>query len=146
MSDISELTAKVANHLAGRDVRIIWANPPTVVGAAGQTIKTPDGDLVIYIADLEGINTRFRVLLHEIAHCRHDYGWIPKSTDHKRPAASLKRSASERQRWRSNWREKRAHDQADRWMRYADQNAHRYFRAGRDAMTCKLLALMNWSE
>ena len=145
MMSIDELTQKVARHLAGRPVTIKWQNPPSA-SAAGQITKTPSGDLVIYVGNLTDVNSRFKVYLHELAHARFDHGWIPSSSDHKRPAASIKRTQAERQRWRSHWREERAQAQADEWLQYADKHAPDYWRVGRDAMTCKLLALLDWSE
>lgn len=131
--------------LPGHQGKIRWQNPPSE-SAAGQVVKTPGGDLVVYVGELMGIDSKFRVLLHEIAHCRHDADWIPTSHDYRLPAASIKRSDAERQSWRASWHIQRVTRQAEIWMQYTEQNAFKYYRAGRDVMTCKLLALMNWSE
>ena len=144
MTDIDALTLKVARHLAGREVTIVWANPPSE-SAAGQTVKTVDGQLIIYVGNLTSADARLAVLAHELAHTRLDHDFVPVSNDHKQSAGSIKRDPKERQRWRSDWREQRAQAQADEWLRYADKHAPDYWRVGRDKMTCRLLALLNWS-
>ena len=143
--NINELTLKVARHLAQRDVIIRWQNPPSE-SAAGQIVKTPSGQLIIYIANLEGVESRFKTLIHELSHSRLDANWIPESTDHLRPPASIKRTPEARQRWRSNWREQRAQKQADEWHKFADRNAYKYFTGYQSSMECKLLALLDWRK
>jgi len=140
---IDELTQWAADHLAGQAVLIRWQTPPSK-SAAGQIVKTPAGKFIVYVGHLEGVNTRFKVLLHECAHARHDADWIPKSNDHKRPAASYQRSPAVRAAWRQDPREARASLQAAEWLSYAEKNAYKYWRVDRSAMECRLLALMNW--
>jgi len=145
MSRIDELTERAAAHLAGRPVTVKWQDPPSAT-AVGQAVKTPAGDLVIYIGNLESVNSRFKVYLHEIAHCRKDHDWIPVSTDHKREPASIRRTQAERDTWRKHPRELRAQSLEEQWLQYAEHNAYKYWRVGRSEMECKLLALLDWRE
>jgi hypothetical protein len=142
--DIGALTQKVADHLAGRPVKIRWEDPPAS-NAVGQVVKTKNGDLIVYIGYLADLKSRYKVYLHELAHCRLDYGWMPATSDHKRPAGSVKRSEAERQDWREDPREKRAQALADEWRDYAERNACKYFSGYQSAMECRLRALLDWS-
>ena len=143
--DINELTQKVANHLAQRPVTIKWQNPPSE-SAAGQICKSADGQLIIYVGNLTSADARLAVLCHELAHARSDPDFVPVSNDHKRQPGSIKRSPEARKIWRAHPREKRAQEMADEWLRYADKHAHEFWRAGRDRMTCRLLALLDWRK
>lgn len=143
MADINELTQRVANHLAGRPVVIRWMDPPAA-SAAGQIVKTASGQLVIYVANLTGVETRLKVLLHELAHARHDSGWIPVSNDHRAPAGSIPRPEAVRAAWIAHPRESRAHKQAAEWLAYAENNAHKFFTGYQTAMECRLRALLDW--
>lgn len=143
MSDIDELTKRVANHLSGREVVLKWQNPPSS-SAVGQVVKTASGQVVIYIGNLTSVKTRFEVLLHECAHVALDYAWLPVSADHKLPSGSIQKTQSQREAWRSNPHEIAAKNLTDKWLRYADQHAYKYWRVGRSEMECKLLSLLNW--
>jgi len=143
MSDIDELTQRVANHLAGREVILRWQNPPSS-SAVGQVVKTASGQVVIYVGDLTSVKTRFEVLVHELAHVALDYSWLPVSTDHKLAPGSIRRTQSERDAWRSNPHEVAAKNLTDKWLEHADKHAPDYWRAGRSALECKLLALLNY--
>ena len=143
MADINALALSVANRLANRPVLLRWQNPPSS-NAAGQIVKTQTGELVIYVGNLEGVNTRLKVLLHELAHARLDADWIPKSNDARLPSGSINRTQSQRKIWRAHPRELRAEHQADEWLRYANIHKFDYWRVGRSEMECKLLSLLDW--
>jgi len=143
--DIDDLTQRVADHLAGRPVKIRWQNPPSA-SAVGQVVKTQNGDLIVYISYLTGLESRYKVYLHELAHCRLDYGWMPASNDHERPAGSVARSQAARQAWRQDPREKRAQALADEWQQYAERNAYKYHTGYQSGMECRLKSLLDWSE
>jgi len=145
MNRIDKLTQQVARHLAGRPVTVKWQDPPSAT-AVGQAVKTPAGDLVIYIGNLTGVNSRFKVYLHELSHARLDHDWIPVSTDHKREPSSIKRTQADRETWRKHPRELRAQLMADTWLQYAEQNAHKYFTGYQSSMELLLMALLDWRE
>lgn len=143
MIETRELTRRCADHLAGRSVNVLWQNPPCE-SAAGQVVKTPGGGLVVYIADLTGVESRFKVYLHELAHIRADYANLPVSDDHTRPAGSIRRSQAARAAWKVHPMEDRARQLAAIWLDYANRNAYKYWRVGRSEWDCKLLALLDW--
>jgi len=141
-----ELVQRVCDHLAGRPVVVRWQDPPTQ-HALGEVVRTNDGQFVVFVSPtLTGVDARLKVLLHEVGHVRDRGGvWIPKSNDHMLPSSSVTRSEKSRQEWRKDPREKTAQHYGDRWWKYANDNAWRHWRVGRDVVECKLLALLNWS-
>jgi hypothetical protein len=140
--DLDALTQRVANHLAGQPVQVRWQQPE-VETALGQTYKTASG-MVIDINDRLELAAKFRVYLHELAHCRLDADWIPVTTGEIQ-TRSVTRSPSQRAAWRADPHELRANALAAEWESYAEKNAYKYWRIGReDPMTLKLYALLNW--
>jgi hypothetical protein len=140
-----ELIQRVADHLTGRPSIVRWESPPSAT-AVGQAFKTLDGKIVIYVGELTGIDSRFKVWLHELAHGRWDYDILPIIGAQAPPAGSVKQTQKERAEWRKNPRELRAQRQADDWYQYAERNAYKYFTGYQSPMECKLLALLDWSE
>jgi hypothetical protein len=144
MADIDALLQKVANHLAQRDVIIRWQNPPSQ-SAAGQAYKTYDGKVIAFVGNLTGTESHLRVLVHECLHGRLDYDILPYWEERKPCSVSVKRSQTERDEWREHPREQRVKRLTAQLMDYADRNAFKYWRTGRDEMTCKLLSLLEWT-
>ena len=141
--NIDELTQQVCDHLAGKEIKIVWRNPPSS-SAAGQTTKSQSGQLTIYVGNLTDADSRYRTLIHECAHARLDEDFIPVTGD--RASGSVWSSPEDRKVWRAHPREERAKKQAQAWMDYAELYAYKYWQVGRSAMHCKLLSLMEWKE
>jgi hypothetical protein len=142
--NLDELTQKVANHLAGRPVKIRWQETPGE-GGIGQTVKTPDGKFILYVADYGGVKTKLRTLLHECSHARNDHDWIPVSSEHQAPGSS-KRTPGDWARWQANPREERAQRFEKMWFKYAEKNAYKFMNiTGADYYMKRLLsALLDW--
>ena len=143
MTDIDKLTQEVVDHLAGRPVKIVWRDPPSE-SAAGQCVKSMSGDLTIYIGYLNSPEARLKTLLHETAHAREDYDFIPRTGE--RSAGSVRRSPEARKVWIADPKEKRAKRWAAAWFDYAERNCHMYWRVDRTKMECRLMALLDWKE
>ena len=142
---LTELEKRVSEHLAGRPVKVIWGRQGPSASGVGQVLKSFQGELLINIAPMDDVNSRYKVWLHEIAHIHNgDHEFVARSNDHKLAAGSIRRSPEVRAAWRADPRELAAQRLADEWLRYADRHAHEFWRAGRDKMTCKLLALLSW--
>lgn len=141
--DINELTQAVATHLSGhKNISIVLGDPPSE-HAVGQVIKAADGSFKLYVSELTGIESRWRVLLHELAHVKFDDdGFIPVMSE--QAAASIKRSQAERDEWRAHPREERAERLAREWDEYAKAHAPEYWMLGYSAVECRLMALLNW--
>lgn len=145
MTDLDQLIQRVGDHLAGRPVKIIWRNPPAE-GALGQVCKAADGTVTVFVSPVESAETRFRLLLHELAHCRNDFSWLPISRDHTQPEGSLKRTAAERAAWSVNPHEAAANALAAKWRSFVDRNAWRYFTGPQTELECQLLSLLDWRK
>ena len=141
MADLNLLAEKVACHLAGRPVTVRWENPPSQ-SAAGQIVRTWNDELIIYVGNLTGAETRYRVLIHEIAHAKLDAAWVPKSSDHLKPPNSIKRTEQARETWRKHPREIAVKALADYWIQYAEKRKYDYWQVGRPDLQCRLLALL----
>ncbi len=122
MTDLNELTDRVAQHLAGAPVKLRWQNPVTR-NALAESYKTTGG-YVIDIAYVSDVETRFKLYLHECAHCRlgHPTGLVSGN----QAPGSVKRTEAQRAEWREDPREAAANELADAWKEYAAMNAWRY--------------------
>jgi hypothetical protein len=141
---LNELTKRVAKHLSGgRDVEIVWRNPPSST-AAGQCFKTADGKVLIFVGELTSPDTHLRVLLHELSHARHDYDILPIYNPTRKAIRTKPKTKAQRDKWGKNPRELRAQAWEDYWFQYADDNRHEYFTGYQSSMECRLLALLEW--
>ena len=139
---IADLEKQVSAHLAGRPVKVIWDRQGPTASGVGEVTKSFTNELIIYIAPLDDLKSRYEIWLHELSHlANNDHQFVTRGSA-TRPAASSKRTAQERADWRVDPRELAAQAQADEWLRYADRNKHKFWRAGRNEMECKLLALL----
>ena len=141
--DIDKLTQKVANHIATRPVVIRWENPPSNT-AVGQCFKTADGKVVVYVGHLTGAKSRLQTLVHECLHGRYDFDILPLWNSRNLKLSKIKSSDAERRQWRESTREMRTKATTSELMDYAERNAYKHWRTGRDWMTMKLLALLDW--
>jgi hypothetical protein len=146
MTDVNELAARVACHLAGRPVTVKWLPPPVGGVAVGQATKR-HGQLIIYVDDWASVNQKLETLCHEAAHCRFDAAAIPdigsaprKEVIYQSPGA-IRAEYSE---WNESPRETRARRQAAEWIAYAEENYWKYFPQGVTIMERKLLCLLDY--
>ena len=140
---IDELIGQMANHLAGRAVKIRWREP-AAANALAQTYKAPGGGLIIDVTPTVNDETRVTLLLHELAHARLDGDWIPESNQHAQSPGSVKRTDAERAAWSGNPREKRADDLAKYWMEFGKNNAHKHTGASEGWLIPVYKALLTW--
>lgn len=133
MTDI-QMLERVASSLAGERV-IVRVRAPVVAGGIGEALRDKDGQAFINLSpDLAGDKLLW-VLCHESAH--HKLGHVrPSEYAHARSGAI--RSPRVSAYIAGLPREDEADKLAREWLRYADDNAHRY--AG-DALTRRLRAL-----
>lgn len=143
--DLDQLTRRVAEHLTGKRV-LIRVRQPAAYHGLGQVYKTPQGEIVIDIAPVESQQTRFELLVHELAHICLDFDWIPATNDHKRAPGSVRKTQGERDAWKVNPHETAAHELAFEWLKYAEDNAYKFWVVGRSVQECKLRALLDWRE
>jgi len=140
---LDELVNQMANHLAGRAVKIRWRDPVDA-NALAQTYKAPDGALIIDITPAVNDETRFSLLLHELAHARLDGDWIGASTQHAKASGSLKRTDAERAAWSENLREKRADELAKAWLAFGQRYAPKHTGASEGWLIPVYKALLTW--
>jgi len=138
-----ELVQEVCDHLGGRPVTLRWQDPPTQ-SAVGEVTKSAGGDVIVYVSpNLTGVVSRLKTLLHELMHVRFDFDFVPVSLSHLMPSSSVVRSNTARQEWREDPREDRAKVFGELLFEYAEKNAWKFGRVGRDRIECMLLALLD---
>ena len=139
---IADLEKQASEHLAGRPVKVIWDRQGPTASGVGEVTKSFSNELIIYIAPLDDLKSRYGCWLHEISHIRNgDHKFVSRGSAN-RPARSSKQSPEARAEWRADPREKAAQAQADVWEAYADRNKHKHWMVGRSEMECKLMALL----
>lgn len=144
--DIQELTDRVAEHLAGRPVKIVWDRQGPAASGVGEVTKSLTGELIVYIAPLNDLKSRWKVFLHEISHLANgDHQFVARGSAN-RPAGSSKRSPEARAAWRKDPRELAAEKQAEIWKAYAEKWAYKYYLTGMTQMEAKLMCLLKWPE
>lgn len=143
---------KFVKHFAGSDVsvKVLWDEHPPTESAAGEVVKSVDGDLTIYIANLGGRETRLKVLLHELSHCLLDYDYMPETittTSKAGVVTSSQMPLTDEQKiaWEGDYREKRASKFVNLLWDYGEKNLWKYRRVGREVLECRMLAIMDWN-
>jgi len=144
LGTLNPLAKQVARNITGRDTSVRWDENPPAEGAVGQIFRLGDG-LLLFVGYLTGIETTYRVFVHECIHGKYDYDIIPEFTgNYQKPAVSIKRTGQERQEWRENPREIRTQQKTEELLAYAERKKYHYWRVGRSDMECRLLALLDW--
>ena len=144
---LAELEKQVSEHLARRPVKVVWSRQGPSASGVGQVTKSMTGELIVFIAPLEGLSSRYSTWLHELAHIRHgDHEFIARSNDHKRAPGSKQRTPQARAEWRADPREKRAQALTETWKKYAEKYAYRYHKIGMTQMYAKLSCLLEWPK
>lgn len=112
-----------AAHLAGVPVEIRHARPPYQT-AMGSAHKTAAGGAVIYVVPNLPDPDRLRVYLHELAHLRLHWQFIPTAGHEQQPGGSISSKGMTRLGDAIGRPvEAQADRLADEWMQYADARA-----------------------
>ena len=142
---LAELEKRVSTHLAGRPVRVVWNRNPTSASAVGQVTKSMTNEMIVYIAQLNDLRSRYAVWLHELSHI-YNGDFIARSNEHLRAPGSRKGTPESRAAWRQSPQELAAQRQAAAWEAYSVKYAYKYFRWGMTQMEAKLLCLLEWPK
>lgn len=143
MADLEKLINRVARHLAGRPVTIRW-RWPAAEHAMGQCYRTAEGQIVIDIAPVAGLEAKWNILLHELAHARLGHA-ISTGVELKAPG-SVSRDVNQRAAWRTDPRELAANELAGRWDSYAEKNAWKQSCFLANTLAARLRALLFWRD
>lgn len=140
-----DLWQAVANNLAGRPVILRW-RPPSSEAALGCCYKTLGGQCVIDIQPNMAIETTLDTLLHEAAHARFDFDGLKPTERYKLAPGSLPNPPELRRAVAALYsdRESAADRQAAAWLRYAEQDGHKYYWSSDTTGEALLRALANW--
>ena len=142
---IAALEKQVSTHLAGRPVKVVWDRNPTSAHAVGQVTKSMTNEMIVYIAPLNDLRSRYAVWLHELSHIFNGDN-IARSNEHQRAPGSRKGTPESRAAWRKDPQELAAQKQAAAWDAYAEKYAYKYFQWGMTQMEAKLLCLLEWPK